>query len=445
MVSISIIMPLYNAEKYLQESLESILNQTFKNYELICINDASTDATVKIVKEFAKKDERIKLYQQNEHKGAAEARNFGMKQATGKYLSFLDGDDIFDEEMLELAYRQIENKAADVIMFEYRHVTSDRIYNKCCVFHSENFIRNYCDKVFSMKEIEPYGFLRWSFALDNKLYRKKYIEEIGIKFQTLSCANDVYFVLMAVYMSNRINVLNSKKVMLCARDHEEISRISYNRDPMCTYLALIKWADELTKRKKFKEVAEQYFYILYQGLISALRQTKSGAKAKEFYIFLGNEGLKAIFKQTGTNLKHLGCELEVKFSRFYTESFETKWFEREDSLNIFLENKKGELRHLFYKLKQQNKKLGIWGAGENGEILLTFCRNNGLELDYIVDSSKMKQGKYWNGYIVNKPEWMYNKEVSAFVCGRNIFSEVVKDSNIKKEQLIDIYQVLEMA
>lgn len=104
---ISIIMPLYNAERFLEKTLQSIANQTYRDYELICIDDASSDLTAEIVKKAQLADKRIILLHNQERKGAAYSRNKAMRQARGDYLAFLDGDDIFDEKMLEKAYISI--------------------------------------------------------------------------------------------------------------------------------------------------------------------------------------------------------------------------------------------------------------------------------------------------------------------------------------------------
>jgi len=124
MVNISIIMPLYNAEKYLEETLQSISMQKYKEYELICINDASTDGTIKILNKFCTLNNRIKILENRIHLGAANSRNRGIHAAKGKYITFFDGDDIFDEELLELSYKEIEKYNADVVMYEYMHVPS---------------------------------------------------------------------------------------------------------------------------------------------------------------------------------------------------------------------------------------------------------------------------------------------------------------------------------
>ncbi|MGL6105767.1 glycosyltransferase family 2 protein [Romboutsia sp.] len=89
---ISVIVPVYNVEKYLERCLNSLLNQTYKNLEIILINDGSTDSSEEIRKKYSKQDEKIKFISQ-ENKGIAETRNVGIKNSTGEYIAFLDSDD----------------------------------------------------------------------------------------------------------------------------------------------------------------------------------------------------------------------------------------------------------------------------------------------------------------------------------------------------------------
>ncbi len=116
MIKVSIIMPVYNSEKYLSMALESLLNQTLKDIEIICIDDGSTDNSMQILEDFQKKDNRIIILSQN-HLYAGVARNYGMSVASGKYLSFLDADDYFVPQMLEKAYVNAEEEKADIVIF----------------------------------------------------------------------------------------------------------------------------------------------------------------------------------------------------------------------------------------------------------------------------------------------------------------------------------------
>lgn len=105
---ISVIMPVYNSEKFLDESISSILNQSFKDFELIIINDKSTDFSLKIIKKYMRKDKRIKLVNNEKNLGTVRSRNIGLKNAEGKYVAILDSDDISNSERLRLQYSYLE-------------------------------------------------------------------------------------------------------------------------------------------------------------------------------------------------------------------------------------------------------------------------------------------------------------------------------------------------
>lgn len=107
---ISVIMPLYNNEKYVIEAIQSVINQTYKDWELIIINDASTDNSKEIVQRFLHKqlDSRIKFIDLENNKGVSFTRNLGIKEAKGEYISFLDSDDLWDKEFLKLSYLKLK-------------------------------------------------------------------------------------------------------------------------------------------------------------------------------------------------------------------------------------------------------------------------------------------------------------------------------------------------
>ena len=115
MPNISVIMPVYNQEKYLNECLDSVLRQTFQDIEIICVDDGSSDSSPSILKQYAKKDSRVRvLFQENQ--GAGSARNHGFSVANGKYVIFLDSDDIFEEKLLEKLFTKIEKTNSDVVV-----------------------------------------------------------------------------------------------------------------------------------------------------------------------------------------------------------------------------------------------------------------------------------------------------------------------------------------
>ncbi len=122
MVEVSVVMPTYNSEEHIGEAIKSVLNQTFSDWELIIVNDDSTDSTLKIAKEFEKKDKKIRVISHRKNKGRAAALNTGINKAKGKYISFLDADDIYFKNKLERQVKFLEkNKQIDMIYGRARY------------------------------------------------------------------------------------------------------------------------------------------------------------------------------------------------------------------------------------------------------------------------------------------------------------------------------------
>ena len=119
---ISIIVPIYNSEKYLKKCIDSIINQTKKELEIILINDGSTDNSEKIIKEY--KDKRIK-YIKNTNQGIGTTRNQGIKEATGKYLMFIDSDDYIENNACELLYNKAEKDNLDMVVCDFYREKED--------------------------------------------------------------------------------------------------------------------------------------------------------------------------------------------------------------------------------------------------------------------------------------------------------------------------------
>lgn len=115
----SVVMPAYNSEKYIAEAIESVIKQTYKNWELIIVNDASKDATEEIVKIYQEKDRRIKLISLTENQGVANARNTAIQNAKGRYIAFLDADDYWNKEKLQKQIQILQTSNADITYTAY--------------------------------------------------------------------------------------------------------------------------------------------------------------------------------------------------------------------------------------------------------------------------------------------------------------------------------------
>lgn len=179
---ISVIIPVYNSEKYLNKCISSILKQTFKDIEIICVDDYSSDASLKILKEFAKQDSRIKVIHLNKNKRAGGARNAGLKVARGKYITFIDSDDCVENKYCEVLYNAIEKQCADIVIAKISNYTNS---NDPTLID----LKNKFDKIYQ-QTYQTGGLINFSMNDDTrfrvgpvaKLYKAEIIKSKNLKF-----------------------------------------------------------------------------------------------------------------------------------------------------------------------------------------------------------------------------------------------------------------------
>ena len=203
---ISIIVPVYNVDKYLEESLNSIFNQTFNDYEVICINDGSTDSSLSILEAYSNKNPRIQVITQ-ENCGCGCARNKGLKEASGEYLYFFDPDDLIEENTLERLYENAVNNNSDMVLFKYGLMYDDKFDNANSKydFEYENPEINFDNYSFNYKDINHY-VLNSVFAPWLKLYKRTFIENYDdIEFPVNLAFDDVVFHVKTILRAEHIS------------------------------------------------------------------------------------------------------------------------------------------------------------------------------------------------------------------------------------------------
>lgn len=180
-VAISIIIPTYNVEEYIDECLISLLSQTFQNFEIIIIDDSSTDNTLSIIRKYQKMDYRIKFVEKTRKCGSGGSRNLGMEYARGKYLLFMDADDWIDNNALEKLYSYSEEYETDIVMFKlinYNEIEKIFYYTD---YLSINAIKRYDNSVFNIDDVEK-DLFKISVTPVNKLYSRSFLESINVKY-----------------------------------------------------------------------------------------------------------------------------------------------------------------------------------------------------------------------------------------------------------------------
>ena len=206
-MKLSVIVPVYRAEETLRQCVDSLLAQTYTNFELICVDDGSTDSSGRLLDEYAQKDARIKvIHQENQTAGAA--RNNGMAHATGNYLLFLDPDDFFEPFMLEKALEKIKENDSDICLFNvYRY--DDRTGRRTS--NVPDYIRKHIPplSVFSRKDVPDRIFNMTTGAPWNKLYRTDFVRRHGLRFPVIKNTEDFYFVALSMALAEKITTLDT--------------------------------------------------------------------------------------------------------------------------------------------------------------------------------------------------------------------------------------------
>lgn len=255
MPSISIVIPVYNAARTLPRCLDSILAQTMTDYEVICVNDGSTDESLDILKSYASQDPRFTVITQPNSYGGA-ARNTGMDKATGEYLLFLDADDFFDERLLELTYGKALETDAQIVMFgarQYDETTGT--FNETPWYLKVNMIEDL--PVFNRHDI-PENILSVTLPVPwTKLYRTDFIREEHLHFQPLQNTDDSFFTLSSVAIADRIAWVDRELVNYRVGNADS-SQNSLSKAPCCFIEAYRAIYDELCSRGIYQEIERSF-------------------------------------------------------------------------------------------------------------------------------------------------------------------------------------------
>lgn len=229
---VSVVIPVHNGEAFLRECLDTVVGQTLKDLEIICVNDGSTDGSLKILESYAMRDNRIKIISQ-EASNAGCARNTGLAVATGEYLSFLDADDWFELPMLEDMTSLARKTEADIVFCKAATFNQKTGVQSTKSFSlKERLVPK--GKVFSLKDIREDAFQFCRTAAWDKLYRTDFIKAEGLRFQEQPRMNDCYFSTMANVRARRMAVCNKMFIHYRINSGTSITSISPDIAYPCT-------------------------------------------------------------------------------------------------------------------------------------------------------------------------------------------------------------------
>ncbi|MBR3972379.1 MAG: glycosyltransferase [Oscillospiraceae bacterium] len=288
---VSIIMPVYNVEEFLEQGLDSLLNQTMKHIEIICVDDGSTDRSLEIMNLYAAKDKRVRVFtQQNKFAGAA--RNVGIANARGEYMIFLDSDDFFSEDLAKEAYYIARLHDADVVLFGAKHYN-----NVTGEFKNANWLLN----SYIAPKKQPFNYLDCPDALYRittpcpwtKMFRRQFVLDHGLQFQAIQNSNDLFFTYSALPLAKRIVTLDKHLVYYRVGLATNL-QTTKKKHPLCFCQAYQAWHDKLAETGVLDVLRKSYVNVALSGCMHNLRTNKDPEVKRIVFDKLKNEAFESL-------------------------------------------------------------------------------------------------------------------------------------------------------
>ncbi|QKE74325.1 glycosyltransferase family 2 protein [Arthrobacter citreus] len=295
---VSIIVPIFNSEKYLAKTIDSILNQTYKNIELILVNDGSTDNSAQICDELSKVDNRIQVFHTSNN-GPGNARNLGISLAKGDYIQFVDSDDLIEIKMVEQLLKSVESEDADIVVCGMKRIDQANLNTISC-----------CTTKLSLdEEIKDEFVLLLKFGLAyspvNKLYRKSIINEYNIKFNDdLLIGEDALFNIEYFSKCSRVFIYEEPLYIYHQRPGSLTQKFYKEKEiaQILLYQKLREFIGIEVESETLRELNSYYLmefsFIIYQNSIGIKNIGDFLGKVKDTKKFISRPEFKAVARNS---------------------------------------------------------------------------------------------------------------------------------------------------
>ena len=403
---VSIIIPVYNTEKYIGKCLDSLVNQTYKELEIICVDDGSTDSSREIIHKYEKKDARIHLETQK-HSNAGAARNKGMQIANGEYIAFLDSDDFFEDDMVEKMLGKALFTQADCVICRSIYYDNEKgIYDDRGVVRFQNAqIPNWNN--FSKKDIPNYIFQLTACAWD-KLYRMSFIRNNNLFFQEQQTNNDALFVFKSYILAERMAVCDDAAVIYRTNNSQSLQG-SWDSTWWLVFDTIDELKDWLQERGFLKYVNRSLVNMAGMRFITYLERLGQWDLFKEYFERLKKNEISRIGLLGHNKDFYYNLTVYKKLEYISQHScYEYLLYQTHQLVNLRKENAY-RLKNLrerltavdlvnknkYWRFKEnrlpKGSKIVIYGYGDVGHDLADQLANSDkLELEAVIDSNYEK-------------------------------------------------------
>ena len=310
---VSIIVPVYNVENYIERCLNSLVNQTFKDIEIITINDGSTDKSLELINKYVKEDIRVSVIDLGDE-GVSYCRNLGIEKANGKYIMFVDSDDWIDSNMIEAMYKKAEENKLDLVMCsyirEFKDHSKEKIFNLPEeIIYKEDKVKNELLRKLVgpvKEELSNPEMLDALGTVWGKLYRTDILKENKIKFvdlKEIGSAEDTLFNIFTFNYLSKVMFLN-KPMYHYWRDNPKSVTSQYNPKLKEQRKVFFKYISDFIKENNFEQVFKEALNnrictsVLGLGLIECSKNNKISRinKIKNIKKIINEEYIRNAYK-----------------------------------------------------------------------------------------------------------------------------------------------------
>lgn len=275
---VSLILPVYNVESYLERAVNSILEQEMTDYEVIFVNDGSTDGSREILEQMVLKNKSFKLINKK-NEGSGIARNIGLKHAVGDYVYFMDPDDEIEKNLLKDNYDIISTYDADAIMFGYKEINLHKQLEKNFVNEADKLLENNFEIISELPKISQKNSIH---AVWNKLYKREFLIKNKIYFSDLSTGQDAEFNWRLFDIIN-VLVVNSNIYYNYYKNRIGSARTTYNEQSFNNEIKILNTAEQLILKNNVEELYrnllnEYKINILVSEIINLSKKKKINIK-----------------------------------------------------------------------------------------------------------------------------------------------------------------------
>ena len=396
----SIVVPVYNVEKYLRDCLNSILLQTFTDYEIICINDASTDSSYKILTQYSEEYSNIKVINLDSNHGLSHARNVGIEKSNGKYILFVDSDDMIVPNMLEVLNNSINDESIEILYFnmEIRDAGNWAKENKYEVEYDEY------KGIYRGKELFARFYINKQMKIEavRQAYLKEFIMKNHLRFYEGIYHEDVLFSFLSAMNAEKVKNINSELYIYRRRDGSIMSSINVKRMESLVIIIseIFHYWKEYIKADEIEEVIASYLNDL-------VKQVKK---------------YKAYFPEH--NKLNIGTKADQFIYNLLFQDDRGKYF--------YIDITKEQIKYI-----KKYRKIVIYGAGTVGMEVMQFLEENNIfNFFFTVTNKEVNAETVMNKKIYQIDEIKEIWSTALFIVAiekskQHTLKEILKDKGIK--------------